>query len=198
MLSRSLRKLLRLVQAESATLAARVLGIESVVRRLERASSSVALILLRRFGACLGERVSFAGGITIENATGDRDSRGDFSGLRIGEKCYVGRAVSLDLADEIEIGDEVVLSSEVMILTHSDCGERAMSRWYPRRRAPVRVGHGTWIGARAIVLPGVELGECCVVGAGAVVTRSFPPFSVIGGVPARLLKTLESIPEKAT
>ena len=52
----------------------------------------------------------------------------------------------------------------------------------------VKIGNGCWFGARAVVLRGVELGDFCVVGAGAVVTDSFAAGSVIAGVPARLLR----------
>ena len=53
---------------------------------------------------------------------------------------------------------------------------------------PVKIGDDCWMGANAIILPGVELGKGCVVGAGSVVTKSFSEYSVVGGVPARLLK----------
>ncbi len=52
----------------------------------------------------------------------------------------------------------------------------------------VTIGDGCWLGARATILKDVTLGDRCVVAAGAVVTRSFPAGSIIGGVPARLLK----------
>ena len=65
-----------------------------------------------------------------------------------------------------------------------------MSRWYPRDRASVRLGEGTWVGVNAVVMPGVKLGKCCVVAANAVVTESYPDHSVVGGVPAKLIKTL--------
>ena len=52
----------------------------------------------------------------------------------------------------------------------------------------VKIGDGCWVGARAIILKNVELGDRCLVAAGAVVTKSFPAHSVIGGVPAVLLR----------
>ena len=52
----------------------------------------------------------------------------------------------------------------------------------------VYVGDGAWIGEKAIILPGVELGKRCVVAAGAVVTKSFPAYSLVGGVPAKVIK----------
>lgn len=52
---------------------------------------------------------------------------------------------------------------------------------------PVKIGHGTFVGVNAIVLPGVEIGRCSIVGAGAVVTKGFPEFSILGGNPATLI-----------
>ncbi|MDD3040470.1 DapH/DapD/GlmU-related protein [Bacteroides sp.] len=53
---------------------------------------------------------------------------------------------------------------------------------------PIVIGNDCWIGTRVIILPGVEIGDYSIVAAGAVVTKSFPPYSIIGGVPAKLLK----------
>lgn len=58
--------------------------------------------------------------------------------------------------------------------------------------APVRVGDGADIGTNAVILPGVTIGEGSVVGAGAVVTRDVPPFSIVAGVPARVIGWRES------
>jgi tetrahydrodipicolinate N-succinyltransferase len=53
---------------------------------------------------------------------------------------------------------------------------------------PVDVGHDVWIGARAIVLDGVKVGDGAVIAAGAVVTKDVPPYAIVGGVPARVLR----------
>lgn len=96
-----------------------------------------------------------------------------------------------DLADRIELGREVVFGAGVHIYTHQDCGARQISKWLPRKQAPVKLAEGVYVGANATILCGVTLGKFCVVGAGSVVTKSFPEFSVIAGTPARLLRTLD-------
>ena len=54
--------------------------------------------------------------------------------------------------------------------------------------SPVAIGDDVWLGTRAIILPGVSLGSHCIVGAGAVVTKSFPDYAIVAGVPARILR----------
>lgn len=58
----------------------------------------------------------------------------------------------------------------------------------PLEAKKVTIGSGCWIGEKAIILPGITLGEKCIVAAGSIVTKSFPAYSLIGGVPAKLLK----------
>jgi acetyltransferase-like isoleucine patch superfamily enzyme len=52
----------------------------------------------------------------------------------------------------------------------------------------VRIGNDVWIGTRAIILPGVQIGDGAIIGAGSVVTRDVPALAVVGGVPARVIK----------
>ncbi|MGH8130088.1 MAG: DapH/DapD/GlmU-related protein, partial [Steroidobacteraceae bacterium] len=62
-------------------------------------------------------------------------------------------------------------------------------------RIGVAVGPDCWIGAGAVIIDGVRLGRGCIVGAGAVVTRSFEPYSVVAGVPGRLIATRDAAPD---
>ena len=56
-----------------------------------------------------------------------------------------------------------------------------------QKEQPVTIMDDVWIGARAIILPGVTIGQGAIVAAGAVVTKDVPPFAIVGGVPARLI-----------
>lgn len=159
-------------------------GIEFVASTLVWMPRALYVPTLREFGATVGENLIHKDAWLIDNAAHD------FRNLIIGDNCYVGKGVFFDLPNQIMLEDEVVVSGRVTFLTHADCGSRPMARWYPRREGPIRIRRGSWIGAGATILPGVQLGECCVVGAGAVVTGSWPARSVVAGVPARLVRHL--------
>jgi len=108
-------------------------------------------------------------------------------GMKVGDKC---RLYSLNVASEaelVEIGDEVIVSGEVMFVTHDGAVFTALDK-FPNvngHYGRIRIGNRCFLGLRAIIMPGVELGENCVVAAGAVVMDSFAPNSVIAGNPAK-------------
>nr|WP_240893989.1 acyltransferase [Limisphaera ngatamarikiensis] len=85
----------------------------------------------------------------------------------------------------VEIGDDTIFAPGVKIIS-ANHDPRDYSRWIPA--PPIRIGKRCWIGANAVILPGVQLGDDVIVGAGAVVTKSFPSGSVLVGVPARPLE----------
>ncbi len=115
-------------------------------------------------------------------------------GVAMGRHVYVGMETWLDdqFPELIQIEDDVVISFRVTVVVHDDA--RRMDRIEPGQLegtvAPVILRRGCYLGAGALVLPGVTVGERAVVAAGAVVTRDVPPRTVVGGVPARVLKEL--------
>nr|WP_254639645.1 DapH/DapD/GlmU-related protein [Cohnella sp. GbtcB17] len=60
----------------------------------------------------------------------------------------------------------------------------------------IKIGPDCWLGAGAVILAGVEIGEGAVVAAGAVVTKNVPPYSIVGGVPAKVISSRNSNPER--
>ncbi len=107
--------------------------------------------------------------------------------LELGDRVFLNAGVVLLSFCEIVIEDDVALASEVFV-TDSDnhpVGDR------PVREAPVRIGRGAWVATRALILPGVTIGERAVVAAGAVVTRDVDDDTLVAGVPARPIRRIE-------
>jgi len=118
-------------------------------------------------------------------------SRGSSRNLVIGRHCFINHGCVFDAAGLIEIGDEVNLGQGVLITTSSHVigtPDRRAGRLTPE---PVRIEAGAWLASRAVILPGVTVGEGAIVAAGAVVTRSVAPNTLVGGVPARVIRHLD-------
>lgn len=103
-----------------------------------------------------------------------------WSGVRIGNS-YIGRNCIFDqeVPELVTIGDDVTISSAVIVMAHDS---------HRHVVAPIAIGDRAFIGAGAIILPGVTIGEGAVVGAGSVVTRSVPPGTTVAGNPARPIR----------
>jgi len=117
--------------------------------------------------------VSFGSGAEIEV--------GDYSSLNC--DCCI--------AHDTTIGKDVMMGAGVMILSggHNFADvSRPMREQGASPRRPVAIGDDVWIGTRAIILPGVEIGSHAIVGAGSVVTETVPPWSIVAGNPARLIR----------
>lgn len=115
--------------------------------------------------------------------------------IRIGSRCVMHDSF-INVCMPVEIGDNVGLSPGSAIITHGFWN--SVIEGYSSEFAPVKIGRNVIIGYRAIILPGVTIGDYCTIGAGAVVTKSFPPYCVIGGVPARIIKAQPDYPRKLT
>ena len=126
------------------------------------------------------------------------------SRIRIGDRVAIGGGTILDCADAIVIEDDVILSYDCLLADSDNHSIRFQDRkndvanwkkgfhdWSKSAMAPIRIGRGAWIGARACVLKGVRVGEGAVVGMGSVVTRNVEPRTVVAGNPARLIRTVE-------
>ena len=112
--------------------------------------------------------------------------------LTIGDDSYVGMNCILNgYAAKISIGKHVSLAQNVNIMT--DSGPNAspiLQRIYPIEKGNVEIGDHCWIGASAIIMPGVSIGNFFIVAAGSFVRGSFPAYTIIGGSPAKIIRKL--------
>jgi acetyltransferase-like isoleucine patch superfamily enzyme len=177
--------------------------------------------LLGRATCRLGHQARLMMSARIRNTRGDSDRiaigansviRGELmtfahgGEIRIGDWCYVGEGTRIWSAGSIEIGDRVLISHSANVfdsLTHPlDAAARheqvrhIFSRGHPRDISldenPVKICDDAWIGAGAMILRGVTVGEGGVVAAGAVVTKDVAPYSIVAGNPAEFIRKLPS------
>lgn len=121
---------------------------------------------------CTGSLSHIGKGITI----GDRTT--------FGSDCYFGAAGGIQIGNDVVAGQYIRFHSE----NHNFNDTTKLIRNQGVTHKGIKIGNNCWIGAGAVFLDGAELGDGCVVGANAVVTKNFPPDSVLVGIPARIIK----------
>ena len=111
--------------------------------------------------------------------------------LEIGANSYIGMNTLINgFASKVIIGENVSIAQNVNIMADSGPNASpAMQKVFPIEKGPVNIGHNSWIGASAVIMPNVTLGEYCIVAANSYVSKSFPAFSIVGGNPAKLIRT---------
>jgi acetyltransferase-like isoleucine patch superfamily enzyme len=103
--------------------------------------------------------------------------------LEIGDRTYLNRRTEIVARNEIVIGADCAISWDVVI---TDSDEHWMAD--TEMVQPVRIGNHVWIGARAVILKGVTVGDGAVIAAGSVVTQDVAPATMVAGVPARAIR----------
>lgn len=112
--------------------------------------------------------------------------------LRVGAFTFLGRGVEIEVSHSVVVGEGCLIAPGVFITDHNHSTTRGLPMFKQACKAsPVRISDDVWIGANAVILPGVSIGQGAVVAAGAVVHRDVPPYAIVGGVPAALLKFRE-------
>ncbi len=115
--------------------------------------------------------------------------------IAIGRDVFINSGCHFQDQGGITIGDGALIGHNVVLATiNHDLDPRHGRR---NHYAPIRIGAHVWIGSNATILPGVTIGDWAVVAAGAVVTRDVPPLAIVGGVPARVIRTIENPEEQS-
>jgi acetyltransferase-like isoleucine patch superfamily enzyme len=131
----------------------------------------------------LGEGCSFRTfRATIVLATGTEGS------IKLGDQVWINDGTNFYAMTSIEVGPHTLIGDQVTIYDAS-CHHVSPDR--PPVVLPVKIGRNVWIGSRAIILPGVEIGDHAVIGAGAIVTQSVAARSIAVGNPAKVIKTFD-------
>jgi acetyltransferase-like isoleucine patch superfamily enzyme len=117
-------------------------------------------------------------------------------GYEIGNNVYIGEDFIIidDLGDtqlELRIGDRVAISPRVTFVLHTQPNESRIVPYVNSHKGFITVESDAWIGTGAVILPNVTIGEGAVVGANSVVTKNVAPYTVVGGVPAHIIKQVD-------
>lgn len=110
--------------------------------------------------------------------------------ITVGKNVFINSGCCFQDQGGITIGDNALIGQQVVIATlnHDLCPEKR-ANMLP---APVIIGNNVWVGAHATILAGVTIGDNSVIAAGAVVTKNVPANSVVAGVPAKVIKNIET------
>lgn len=109
--------------------------------------------------------------------------------ILVGSNVYVGKGAYLSASEGLEFGDGVTVGPELMVMggDHKidDVGKYIYQMKSGGENSPVVIEDDVWIGARVTLLKGVKVGEGAVIGAGSIVTKDIPPYTIFAGNPAR-------------
>jgi acetyltransferase-like isoleucine patch superfamily enzyme len=115
-----------------------------------------------------------------------------FGDVRVGPNTWIGPFVMLDgSGGPLEIGEWCCISAGAQVYTHDTVQRSLTGGSAPATSAPVRIGDRSYVGSQTVILPGVTIGDRCVLAAGSIVNRDVPPYSIAVGVPARLRGRVE-------
>lgn len=121
--------------------------------------------------------------------------------VTMGNECYICDSVSFGSEPYlVKMGDKVKISSEVRFITH-DGGVHVLRNIDKKNKdidlvMPIEIGNNVFIGLRAIIMPGVKIGDNCIIGAGSIVTKDIPSNCIAAGVPAKVISNIEKYKNK--
>lgn len=134
----------------------------------------------------IGAHCSFEHGVYF-NAAGGHSTGVT---IRIGEGTFVGSGCEFNAIECIQIGKNCLIASGCRFIDHNHGVELGTPmKDQPEVSAPIHVGSDVWIGVHCVILKGVSIGEGAIIAAGSIVTKSVAPYSIVGGVPARFIRS---------
>lgn len=145
------------------------------------ASCSIRVAVLKLSGCNIGKGTTIKGGCYFYG-----------NKIETGKDCFINRDCYFDFSAPIKIGDDVGIGHGVTFVTaEHEIGSSERRTGKNISAKPINIGSGSWIGANATILPNVTIGEGAIIAAGALVNKDVAANTMVGGVPAKVIKTLE-------
>ncbi len=158
----------------------------TIANHLPRVSISdrIRFLFLRLAGMRIKGRCTICAPLIVHPVGGSKN-------VEIGERCFFNTEVRFGVPKErVTIGSWVAIGARVCFDTASHSLAFIPGKGRQNFHKPIIVGDRVWIGAGATILNGVTIGDGAVVAAGAVVTRDVPPNTLVGGVPAKVIRSI--------
>ncbi len=161
------------------------LGFDVANQFIQKVDKISLQLILKRNGAKIGDNCDIETGLIFHNCN-------NYSNLIIGNNCHIGKSCFFDLREKIEIGNNVVVSMQSTFITHLDMSKSELVKLYPSESKRIKINDNVYIGARSTILMGVEIGKNSFIAAGSLVIENVEPYTMVGGVPARIIKMLNT------
>lgn len=116
-------------------------------------------------------------------------------GFNVGKKVYIGEdlivaSIISEKGCTLTIGNRVAIGPRVTLVLSSDANWSKLVDIIEPIKSSITLDDDCWLGAGVIVLPGITIGKCAIIGSGAVVTKDVAPYTVVAGVPAKIIKNI--------
>ncbi len=160
----------------------KLIGFDVANQFLQRVDKISLPMILKHNGATIGQDCDIETGLVFHNCK-------NYTNLSIGDNCHVGKNCFFDLRDKISIGNNVVISMQCTFITHIDMSKSPLKDNYPAKQAPILIEDNCYIGTGSKIIEGIPLGKNSFVAAGSVVIENVHYETIVGGVPAKPLRS---------
>jgi len=164
-----------------------LIGFDAANQFIQRVDKVSLQLILSKYGAAIGKNCDIETGLIFHNCK-------NYSNLKIGNNCHIGKSCFFDLRSEIIIENNVVISMRCNFITHQDLNKSKLSIIYNSSTEKIRIGQDTYIGVNSTILKGVNIESFSIIAASSMVHRNIPSFSLYGGAPAKFIKKLDVRP----
>ena len=141
---------------------------------------NMKIVINKKGSISIGKNANFRSSLQLRAVYGGK--------IEIGNNVFCNTNVSITAMKNVKIGDRVRIANNVVIVDHDHDYMHDRSKFLSKE---VVIGNDVWIGANVVILSGVHIADFAVIAAGAIVNSDVPSYTVVGGCPAKKLKTIE-------